>query len=266
MVRPAVAHALFAMSNNECAFSGCASPIFDPISGTLVGEICHIRAQSPGGPRYVATLELAEMHGLANLLLLCSTHHKIVDDHPDDFPVVRLEEMKAQHEARAEPIDRTRLLAALTALGALVVAVPDDWWRRPGAPSFRLDLGSSRPRGAQWTLEATIFQIRGEDIGDLKARFAGDMAETELAPPRFDGNRHDARWRLPGLNLTARSLERMKADAALGLDGPNFAIEMRFWWAGEARGLLFVWPSVDAFQDEQPEIRYLQGDRFIAVG
>jgi tetratricopeptide (TPR) repeat protein len=91
---------LFAASGNQCAFPGCALPLVDPDSGAVLGEICHVRARSPGGPRYDATQTEEQCHAFENLLLLCPSHHKIVDDNPDVYPVERLLEIKARHEAQ----------------------------------------------------------------------------------------------------------------------------------------------------------------------
>jgi hypothetical protein len=49
-------------------------------SGSVVGEICHITASSPNGPRFAPALTEEERDAFANLLLLCPTHHKLVDD------------------------------------------------------------------------------------------------------------------------------------------------------------------------------------------
>lgn len=90
---------LFAMSGNICAFPDCQSPIFEP-SGTVTGEICHIRAQSPGGPRYEPRQADDERHSYENLILLCRRHHKIVDTQPEIYSPDVLEEIKILQEKR----------------------------------------------------------------------------------------------------------------------------------------------------------------------
>ena len=90
---------LFAMSGNMCAFPGCATPIFEE-STTLTGEICHIRAQSPGGPRFDATQTEEARHAYDNLILLCRRHHKVVDSEPGIYPVDALAAIKAIREAQ----------------------------------------------------------------------------------------------------------------------------------------------------------------------
>lgn len=64
----------------------------------MTGEICHIRARSPGGPRYDTTQTDEQRHAFENLVLFCSVHHKIVDDQPAKFTAELLQDMKEMHE------------------------------------------------------------------------------------------------------------------------------------------------------------------------
>lgn len=90
---------LFALSGNVCAFPDCPSPIVED-AGTITGEVCHIRAQSRGGPRFDEMQSEAERHAFDNLILLCRRHHKIVDTEPDVYSVEALQEIKAIQEAQ----------------------------------------------------------------------------------------------------------------------------------------------------------------------
>src|SRR5216684_4526853 len=110
----AVIKRLFARSGNRCAYPKCAVEI---VHGEgIIGEICHIKAASPNGPRYDPHQSAADRHGYGNLLLLCANHHTVIDDDPEAYTVERLIKMKADHEARgatlaADQIDRgARLL------------------------------------------------------------------------------------------------------------------------------------------------------------
>jgi hypothetical protein len=89
---------LFALSRNRCAFGGCTTQIVDPASGVLSGEICHIKARKPNGPRYDANQTDEERHAFANLIILCRLHHTTVDAQPTTFTVELLSEMKDIHE------------------------------------------------------------------------------------------------------------------------------------------------------------------------
>jgi len=93
---------LFALSGNECAFPGCELPVIDSEYGVPTGQICHIKGKSPNGPRYDARQTEDERNAYENLLVMCGTHNKIVDDEAtrDQFPVALLAEFKADHESR----------------------------------------------------------------------------------------------------------------------------------------------------------------------
>lgn len=64
----------------------------------MIGEIAHIVAEKEDGPRGISPLTLSERNAYPNLLLLCSEHHKFIDDHPEDYPISRLQDMKREHE------------------------------------------------------------------------------------------------------------------------------------------------------------------------
>ena len=66
---------------------------------TVVSEIAHIVARKPDGPRGDYDLPIEARDRYTNLILLCERHHKIVDSNPDAYPVAKLRQMKADHEA-----------------------------------------------------------------------------------------------------------------------------------------------------------------------
>jgi len=111
MAGPSVATVkrLFAVSGNRCAFPGCTLPLVDDASGKVTGRICHIKADSSGGPRYDADQSDDERHGFANLVLMCPLHHDVIDSEVKTYTVEKLLEIKARHEARytggAQPSD-----------------------------------------------------------------------------------------------------------------------------------------------------------------
>lgn len=88
---------LFALSGNRCAYPRCPLPIIER-TGTVTGEICHIKANHAGGPRFDALQSDEDRNALANLILLCRHHHRVVDSEPDLYTVDALAEMKSTHE------------------------------------------------------------------------------------------------------------------------------------------------------------------------
>jgi hypothetical protein len=98
---------LWAKAAGHCQYAGCnKSLIGDLISGAEdrnFGFVAHIVADTPTGPRGDPVRSPLLSNDVANLMLLCHVHHKLIDvdevaQHPED----RLLEMKAAHERRIE--------------------------------------------------------------------------------------------------------------------------------------------------------------------
>lgn len=83
----------FALSENRCAFPDCNVPIVEE-SDTVTGEICHIKAASPGGARFDEEQSDGDRHAYGNLILLCARHHKIVDSDPNKYKTETLVGLK----------------------------------------------------------------------------------------------------------------------------------------------------------------------------
>lgn len=95
---------LWGKSGNSCALCKVeliveGTPESDP---TVVGQECHIRSEKPGGPRHDPGFPLDQIDTYDNLLLLCPTHHRIVDDQPDKYPADVLISAKRKHEEWVE--------------------------------------------------------------------------------------------------------------------------------------------------------------------
>jgi hypothetical protein len=98
---------LWARAAGRCQYKGCnQSLIGDLISGAEdknFGFVAHIVADIPTGPRGDVVRSPLLSDDVANLMLLCYTHHKLIDvdavvEHPED----RLLAMKAAHETRID--------------------------------------------------------------------------------------------------------------------------------------------------------------------
>ena len=88
---------LFGLSGNRCAFPRCEIALLQ--GNSIVGEICHIKAAKPNGPRYDAAQTPEERHSFNNLILMCAVHHKIIDDDPKSYTFQRLQRLKEEHIA-----------------------------------------------------------------------------------------------------------------------------------------------------------------------
>ena len=87
---------LYARSGNMCAFPGCFCKLF--FNGMNISEICHIQGLNPNSARHNSSLSDTEVNSIENLILLCPTHHSLVDQKPSKYTVECLKEMKATHE------------------------------------------------------------------------------------------------------------------------------------------------------------------------
>lgn len=90
-------------SGQHCAFTGCKQKLFDEASdprdvATIVAEMAHILAASPGGARHDPSQDPKERASIDNLIVLCDRHHKIVDSQRIYYTEPILREMKATHE------------------------------------------------------------------------------------------------------------------------------------------------------------------------
>lgn len=89
-------------AGGRCEFPGCNRFLLEhhlTFTGGNFAQVAHIVAFSRRGPRGGATRP-SNINSLANLLFLCPTCHKLIDDHPDAYPREALESFKAEHEQR----------------------------------------------------------------------------------------------------------------------------------------------------------------------
>lgn len=82
----------------------------------MLGEMCHIKAAKPNGPRYDLNQSAAQRHDVSNLILLCANHHKVIDDDEVAYTVERLQEMKALHETSSGSLDEAAVSAGANLL------------------------------------------------------------------------------------------------------------------------------------------------------
>ena len=55
-----------------------------------IGEIAQIVSTVPGGARYDSQISDEAAGQLNNLVVLCPTHHQVVDASPDAFPIAMM--------------------------------------------------------------------------------------------------------------------------------------------------------------------------------
>src|SRR6188474_2526867 len=95
---------LFASSRGLCAFPGCSTQIVEASSKALLGEMCDIRGASTGGPRFDPAQSDNVRNEVGNLMILCPTHHSLVDQDLATYSADSLLAIKSQHEAHVTVI------------------------------------------------------------------------------------------------------------------------------------------------------------------
>lgn len=93
---------LWGLAAARCSFPECRLLLVEPATGhdptQPVGEIAHIAAHSDKGPRSDITLKAADRDRYENLILLCPTHHTVVDKQASSYTISDLRQWKQAHE------------------------------------------------------------------------------------------------------------------------------------------------------------------------
>jgi tetratricopeptide (TPR) repeat protein len=74
--------------------------MFDANKNEKIGRKAHIEAESKAGPRYNDKQTPKQRNSFENLMLMCPTHHTIIDNDPKTYTVEALKEMKRKHEEK----------------------------------------------------------------------------------------------------------------------------------------------------------------------
>ncbi len=107
-IPPAEQRKVCERSGSRCAFEQCRQVLttVDPMTNEVVtlGNIAHIVARSPDGPRGHDPMPGPERDRHTNLMLLCTAHHQLVDSKESEasYPKERLLAMKEAHESWVE--------------------------------------------------------------------------------------------------------------------------------------------------------------------
>lgn len=95
---------LWARSAGRCEYKGCNEVLYQDLLTTKQvnkAYIAHIYAESSDGARYDPIESPKHVKDISNLMLLCDTHHRLIDrEDVAGHPVDVLIEMKKRHEER----------------------------------------------------------------------------------------------------------------------------------------------------------------------
>lgn len=91
---------LWARSGNRCAV--CKRELVIDATAyddeSVIGDECHIISGQANGPRFDPAFPQEKIDAYSNLIILCRTHHKMVDDQKDTYTTAILRQMKTNHE------------------------------------------------------------------------------------------------------------------------------------------------------------------------
>jgi len=200
-LRPDVRLRLCVEAGGRCEFDGCNKYLLeDPLTLTAgnYGQAAHIVAFRPGGPRGRAGVRPPDINEVGNLMLLCSTSHKTIDDHPRDYTRETLHEYKRSHEARIKhltglgPDRKTAVFVLKAPINGQTVTIPFDHIYEATAPRYptrrdpqTVDLTTITDRGPAFLRAArdTVKEAVDRFLGPGgEGRAAGHASIFALAP------------------------------------------------------------------------------------
>lgn len=97
---------LFGLAAGRCSFPDCRGKLLhwadSPDDPVVLGQVAHIVASSDKGPRAQPSMPEADRNKYENLILLCSSHHKLIDTLDSTYSVDQLKAFKVMHERWVE--------------------------------------------------------------------------------------------------------------------------------------------------------------------
>jgi hypothetical protein len=139
---------LYVRAGGRCQFDGCNEYLLrHPLTqddGNF-GQMAHIVAFKPEGPRGKSGLRPEYINDADNLMLLCPHCHKLVDEKPEEYTRETLEKYKRDHEQRiftltATKADRkTTIVQLKSRVSGQTVAIPAAYVRQAVSPRYPED-------------------------------------------------------------------------------------------------------------------------------
>ena len=145
---------LWGKSGNRCAICRrvLAAAATDSDPAAVLGEECHIIAQSAGGPR-AGEISEQQLDLESNLILLCRDDHRRVDAQPGHFSSQKLRELKAAHETWVD-----------TTLEDKPLSIPKVRIRRVGPRLASIPMITSGNELLAIVLEGTAFDFAHDEL------------------------------------------------------------------------------------------------------
>jgi hypothetical protein len=156
--------ALIFLSGGTCYVPDCTNLLLAPGDDgdwVIQYEIAHISAFSPSGPRFDPGV--VDKNSFANLILLCATHHKIVDPkrNLDKYPAALLQGWKRDRERDREAVLAGLKIFTAEGLKDLIVGAIQDRQKEMVIVLKRLEGHDARAAALVRELASEVQDLRG---------------------------------------------------------------------------------------------------------
>lgn len=175
---------LWGRSGNRCAI--CKIELTPDGDEYTLGEMAHIVARSPDGPRGSVEISDGEIDDYSNLILLCPTHHAEIDKNDKKWSRQELLRIKNEHERWvSEQLGQGRISFAAIDNSEFISSRIENW----------LDFSN----GKVWMAASiTPLRVSGEIIDPLDDRIADTLNSIQL-PSELSINAYHTRPNENGL-------------------------------------------------------------------
>ena len=177
-VSPLVRLILFVRAGGRCEFDGCNKYLLEhhvTLTEGNFAQVAHIVAFRPDGPRGRSDKRPTDIHDPHNLMVLCPSCHKLVDDNPAHYTIKTLRGYKENHEQHVRhmtglsPELKTSILVFTASIGAQTASIPFDQVLEAVSPRYPV----SRP--------GKIIDLTNIKIGDASSlKTARDTIRTAM--------------------------------------------------------------------------------------
>lgn len=200
------------------------------MSPYTLGEMAHICGEKPGANRHDASQTDAQRDDYQNLILLCPTHHTLIDRQENEpvYTVAVLHEMKVGHEARVlERLDHAAMPTKEEIAHSILPLLEENKqsWAQYGPLS---ELARTQPYNA----EAHAVWV-SERLSVIIPNNRKISAELNLHKALFDGAEYPA---IAGFLMHVRSYEQWVDDTIPYAAVKRFPIEFENLMKGLTNG------------------------------
>lgn len=154
----------------------------DAASAAVVGEAAHIVGHSLGGPRRNASYPDDKLDSAENRVLLCPTHHTIVDKQPGEYTIEQLRAWKVEQVVSTRQVLGAESQAVnfeeLSRLTRALLASPGDFSEAATPPTRPLEKMERNSLSTETAELLNIGYLRSPDVQEFIAR-------TEEVEPGF---------------------------------------------------------------------------------